>query len=261
MSARGGSSRLDELGDLGIFGATALARSASSTRYLSEVLRQTRILVRGTTPLVAFLSLVLGAEAALFGSYFLRAIGAEGYIGVITALADSQVIVPLIFGYVYAAKVGCGLVAEIGAMRVSEELDSMQTMGVDPMRYVVGTRLLATALFLPIAFPIAVAAANLGSYLMAVVDLRSASAGAFDSTHWELQLPLNYLWAFCIFAAIGMTIAIVATYFGYRVRGGPAEVGVATSRAMVANLVLVHVLVGAGTAFFYGASPDIPIGG
>lgn len=253
--------QFEDLADFRRFGATAAVRSVSATRYLAEVLRQTRLLVLGTTPLLAFLSLVIGAQAALFGGYFLRSVGAEGYVGVITALADSQVVVPLMFGYVYAAKVGCGLVAEIGAMRVSEEIDSMETMGVDPMRYVVGTRLLATVLFLPLAFPVGVAAANLGSYLMAVVELQSASPGAFDSTHWELQQPMNYVWAFCIFAAVGVTIALVATWFGFRVRGGPAAVGAATSRAMIANLVLVHVLVGLGTAVFYGPTPSLPIGG
>lgn len=252
---------VEDLGELGLFGWRAARGTGGALHHLGEVLRQTGALVRGTTTLVAFLSLLLGAEAALFGSYFLRAIGAEGYVGVITALADSQVIVPLIFGYAFAAKVGCGMVAEIGAMRVSEEIDSMQTMGVDPMRYVVGTRLVATMLFLPIAFPICVATANLGSYLMAVVDLRSASPGAFDSTHWPLQIPTNYLAAFAIFAAIGLTITVVATWFGYRVRGGPVEVGTATSRAMVVNLIMIHVLVGTGTAFFYGASPTLTIGG
>lgn len=252
---------VDDLGDLGLFGVRAVVGAGRSLPYLAESLRQARILLRGTTGLIAFLSLLLGAEAALFGSYFLRAIGAEGYVGVITALADSQVIVPLIFGYAFAAKVGCGTVAEIGAMRVSEEIDSMQTMGVDPMRYVVGTRVLATLIYLPIAFPICVANANLGSYLMAVVDLRSASAGTFASTHWPLQIPTNYLASFAIFAAIGMTIMLVAAWFGDRVRGGPVEVGNATSKAMIVNLVMIHVLVGTGTAFFYGTSPTLTIGG
>ena len=252
---------VDDLGDLALFGGRAVARTPSALHHLGEVLRQTAALVRGTTALIAFLSFLLGAEAALFGSYFLRAIGAEGYVGIITALADSQVIVPLIFGYAFAAKVGCGLVAEIGAMRVSDEVDAMQTMGVDPMRYVVGTRILATLAFLPIAFPICVAAANTGSSLMAVEELRSASAGAFASTHWPLQDPSNYLGAFAIFAAIGLTITFVAVWFGYRVRGGPVEVGTATSKAMVVNLIMIHVLVGTGTAFFYGASPDLTIGG
>ena len=204
---------------------------------------------------------MIGGQAALFGTYFLRAIGAQGYIGLLTALGDSQVVVALMFGYVFAAKVGCGMVAEIGAMRINDELDAMEAQAIDPLRYIVGTRIVAALIFMPLVFPVGAAAANLGSYLMAVTLLDSTSQGTFNATHWALQDPINYLWTFVIMATIGIGIVLIATWYGYRVRGGPVEVGEATSRSMVANLVLVHVLVGSMTAFFYGTHPNLPIGG
>ncbi len=253
--------RLETLGDFGLFARATLRRLPGVRRHLAEALHQARVMTAGSVGLVAFLSLVIGGQAALFGTYFLKAIGAQGYIGLLTALADSQVVVALMFGYVFAAKVGCGMVAEIGAMRINDELDALETQGVDPLRYVVGTRLVAALLFMPIVFPIGAAAANLGSYLMAVGLLDSTSRGTFNATHWALQDPINYVWTFVILVTIGVSIVLTATWYGYRVRGGAVEVGEATSRSMVANLVLVHVLVGSMTAFFFGTHPNLPIGG
>lgn len=250
-----------EAGEFGAFSARALGALPGAWRYGSEVLRQTGILITGSTFLIAAITFVAGAECGLFSIYFLRPAGASDFAGLVTALCTSRLVPALIFGYIFAAKVGCGLVAEIGSMRISEELDAFESVGVDPLRYVVATRIVAAFLFMPFMFLISVAANSLGTYLYVVVQLGEVSQGGFAATHWALQSLSDYVLQFVQFFAMGTTIVLVATYYGFRARGGPVDVGAATSRSMVANLVLVHLINGVLTTVLYGTSPDLPIGG
>jgi len=251
---------LGEAREFGAYSARALVATAGVWRFTSEVLRQLGLLVAGTTLLVTFLTFVLGAECALFGLYFLRPVGATDFVGLITAFCSDQFGIALMFGYAFAAKVGCGLVAEIGSMRIKEELDAFESVGVDPMRFVVGTRIAAAFLFMPFAFLVCAAAFNLGGFLYVTAASGEVSQGGFEAQHWPLQSFGAYLDSSLKFFAIGTAIVLVATYYGFRVRGGPVDVGTATSRSMVANLVLVHVIDGVLNIVLF-PKPAVPIGG
>jgi phospholipid/cholesterol/gamma-HCH transport system permease protein len=250
-----------EAGDLALFGLRALAELRGVWRYAAEVLRQVSILVSGTAVFLAALMIVHGSLCAVFGNYFLRSAGATDFVGLFTSQCEVRGGVPLMFGYVFAAKVGCGFVAEIGAMRISEELDAYDAIGIDPVRYVVATRLLAAMLFIPVAWGVAIAAHALGTWLGAVKYVGEVSQGAFERVHWGLIGVQDLVLCLSIVAVIGTSIALVATYYGYRVRGGPEQVGTAVARSMVVNLVLVHVIYGAMASIYWGGDIDLPIGG
>lgn len=247
--------------DMAVFWWRALASTFGVWRYFSEILRQTATLISGTILILAVLDFTVGGTCGLLGNYFLRTVGAQNYLGLFTSLCTIREAVPIMFGYVFAAKVGCGLVAEIGSMRINEELDAFQAVGLDPMRFVVATRLAAAWLFMPLAFCISAFMVYLGTEFTVVQSIGDVSEGSFDSVHWGLQSGTDQLISFIKFFTIGTAVVLVATYYGYTVRGGPAEVGTATARSMIVSLVLIHVIDASWSAIFYGAGPGMPIGG
>jgi phospholipid/cholesterol/gamma-HCH transport system permease protein len=168
----------------------------------------------------------------------------------------------IMFGYVFSAKVGCGIVAEIGSMRISEELDAFETVGLDPMRFVVATRLVAAWLVVPLLFVISIAAADLGSFLGVTVLVGEVSRGTWEGAHWSLQNPADFLRAFIQTFLTATIVVVVACFYGWNASGGPDGVGAATARSMVVNLVAVHMMFGISSLAFYGVSdPKYPIGG
>lgn len=255
-----GGEQLAELGAALRFCAAALLELRGVWRHSSEVLRQTGILVMGSTLLVLALNVLFGGVCATFGSYLLRPIGATDTIGAVTSVCGRGAVV-VMTGYILAAKVGCGLVAEIGSMKVSEELDALRAIGLNPMRFVVATRLAAMLLYLPPLYLAAQLATDVGAYLITVTAIGEVSQGNWEALHWALRTPRDMWISFGQVLAIGVTVVLVACRYGYTVRGGPADVGAATARSMVLNLVLVHFYYAFGITLFYGTDMSIPFGG
>ena len=108
-------------------------------RFFGEALRQAGILILGSTLVIWGLAFILGLQCGIEGAYFNRSVGAPAYAGVFTAWCDLREIIPYAFGYMMAAKVGTGLVAEIGAMRITDEIDALEVMGISlddlPLRH------------------------------------------------------------------------------------------------------------------------------
>jgi phospholipid/cholesterol/gamma-HCH transport system permease protein len=168
---------------------------------------------------------------------------------------------PYMFAYIFAAKVGCGLVAEIGSMRISDEIDALESVAVDPMTYIVATRLLAVWMTVPLIYVVAMVFGSIGSGLVDVVQIPSVSYGQWATLHWASQsLTDNFfsLFKVMVFATL---IALVGMYYGYRARGGAVGVGAATARSMVVNLVMIHVIGAALTSLFWGSDARTTIGG
>jgi phospholipid/cholesterol/gamma-HCH transport system permease protein len=252
--------RLEEFGELSRFSARTLRETPASFKYTAEVLRQLSILVRESTLIIAMMVLFVGFSATNYGYYFLKAAGASDYIGLVPGVVGARLIAALLFGYAFAAKVGCGLVAEIGAMKINEELDAFESEGVPAQRYVVGTRVAAALLYTPIVTPIALAAATVGSYVNAVLVIHAVPAATFFHFDWSNQSLGDQFFAYVMVLLLATTIALVSCFYGMRARGGPA--GVADARSLVINLVMVHVILGLGDALVYGgANLGLPIGG
>lgn len=256
-----GASLIDEAGDMVGFAGRALISAAGASRYFSETLRQASVLILGTTLVIVGMVMVIGAECGLFGVYLLRSLGAESFLGSNPPICGLREMWPYMFGYLFAAKVGCGLVAEIGSMRINDEIDGLESVGVDPMRYVVATRLLAVWLTVPAIYAIAILFGAIGSALAVLVQFEAVSRGQFEALLLATWTTPDTLYSFIKTITIATAIAIVGMYYGYRAKGGPVGVGDATARSMIVNLVLIHVIGGAYSTIFWGGSYGISFGG
>src|SRR4029453_17337683 len=112
-------------------------------RFFGEALRQAGLLILSSTLVIWGLIFIIGLQCGIEGAYLLRAQGAPAYAGVFSAWCDLRELIPYAFGYMMAAKVGTGIVAELGSMRISDEIDALEVMGVPPMTFLAATRLLA----------------------------------------------------------------------------------------------------------------------
>jgi phospholipid/cholesterol/gamma-HCH transport system permease protein len=231
-------------------------------RFFGEALRQSGIMIVSSTLVIWGLVFIVGlGTCGIEGAYFTQSQGAPGYAGVYTAWCDLREAVPLTFGYMLSAKVGTGIVAELGAMRISEEIDALEVMGIDSMTFLCATRLLAAWLVLPFMYLSAIGVAYLGSYLAVVQQIGYVSSGGYFLIFWQFQNPPDFLFSLIKGMCMATVVVLVGCYYGYNARGGPVGVGTATAKSMVLNLVCVNLIGMLGTEVFWGAKPRAPIGG
>jgi phospholipid/cholesterol/gamma-HCH transport system permease protein len=230
-------------------------------RFFGEALRQAGILILSSTLVIWGLVFIIGLQCGIEGAYFNRSVGAPAYAGVFSAWCDLRELVPYGFGYMMAAKVGTGIVAELGSMRISDEIDALEVMGIDSMVFLCATRLLAAWLVLPFMYIAAVGAGFFASYLAVVQQIGEVSSGGFFLVFWMFQNPPDLLYSVIKGMFMATAIVLVGCYYGYNASGGPVGVGTATAKSMVMNIVLVHLIGMLGTQLFWGANPRAPIGG
>src|SRR6059058_2380072 len=230
-------------------------------RFFGEALRQAGVLILGSTLVIWSLAFILGLQCGIEGAYFNRAVGSPAYAGVFSAWCDLREIMPYAFGYMMSAKVGTGLVAEIGSMRITDEIDALEVMGISSMTFLCATRLLAAWLVLPFMYIAAVGAGFFASYLAVVQQIGEVSSGGFFLIFWMFQNPPDLLYSVLKGMFMATAIVLVGCYYGYNASGGPVGVGTATAKSMVMNIVLVHLIGMLGTQLFWGANPRAPIGG
>jgi phospholipid/cholesterol/gamma-HCH transport system permease protein len=254
---------LEATGEIGKFTGNVLRHvfGLRVFRFFGEALRQSGILIVSSTIVIFGLVFLTGAECGIEGAYFNRATGTPAYAGVFSAWCDLRELVPYAFGYMMAAKVGTGIVAELGSMRISDEIDALEVMGIDSITFLCATRLLAAWLVLPFMYLAAIGAGFLASYIAVVQQIGEVSSGGFFLIFWQFQNPPDLLYS-CIKAmAMATVIVLVGCYYGYNAGGGPVGVGTATAKSMVLNIVMVHLIGMLGTQLFWGANPRAPIGG
>jgi phospholipid/cholesterol/gamma-HCH transport system permease protein len=231
-------------------------------RFFGETLRQSGILIISSTLVIWGLVFIIGlGTCGTEGAYFTQAEGAPDYAGVFTAWCNLREAVPYSFGYMMAAKVGTGIVAELGAMRISDEIDALEVMGIDSITFLCATRLLAAWLVLPFMYIGAIGVAYLGSYIAVVHQVASVSSGGYFLIFWQFQNPGDFLFSMIKAMTMATVIVLVGCYYGYNASGGPVGVGTATAKSMVLNLVAVNLIGMLGTQIFWGANPRAPIGG
>ena len=164
-------------------------------KFIGETMRQAGILITGSAIIVLGLVFILGLQCGIEGAYAAKSVGATSSTGAIAALCDLREVIPYAFGYMMAAKVGTGFVAEIGSMRISDEIDALEVMGFDSILYLGSTRLLGTWLVLPFLYMIAVAVGFAASYLADVVQLGQVSKGGYLQLFWQFQSPQDFLFS------------------------------------------------------------------
>src|SRR5271156_6955463 len=215
-------------GEIGRFFSTVVRQvyELRVLRFFGEALRQSGILIISSTLVIWGLVFIIGlGTCGVQGAYFTEAQGAPAYAGVFAAWCDLREAVPLTFGYMLSAKVGTGIVAELGAMRISEEIDALEVMGVDSMVFLCATRLLATWIVLPFMYITAIGVAFLASYLAVVDQIGYTSAGGYLLIFWQFQNPTDFLFSVIKGMTMATAIVLVACYYGYNASGGPVGVG------------------------------------
>src|SRR5436190_8085408 len=229
--------------------------------FFGESLRQAGILITGSAIVIWGLTFILGLQCGIEGAYFSRSNGAPSYAGVFAAWCDLREVIPYAFGYMMAAKVGTGIVAEIGAMRISDEIDALEVMGVNPRIFLCASRLLGAWIVLPFLYLAGIGVGYFASWLAVVKQIAEVSSGGYFLIFWEFQNPPDLLFSLIKGMMMATVIVLVGCYYGYTAGGGPVGVGTATAKSMVLNIVLVHIIGMIGTLVFWGANPRAPIGG
>jgi phospholipid/cholesterol/gamma-HCH transport system permease protein len=255
---------LNATGEIGRFTGNIVREvwSLQVLRFFGEALRQAGILIVGSTGVILALVFITGlGTCGIEGAYFTQSQGAPSYAGVYTAWCNLREAVPYAFGYMMSAKVGTGIVAELGAMRISEEIDALEVMGVNSMTFLCATRLLAAWIVLPFMYLVSVGVAFLASYIAVVQQIGFTSPGGYLLTFWQFQNAPDLAFSLIKGMTMATTIVLVGCYYGFTASGGPVGVGKATAKSMVLNLVLVTLIGMLGTQIFWGANPRAPIGG
>jgi phospholipid/cholesterol/gamma-HCH transport system permease protein len=242
---------LDTLGDQMSFYIRALAWTPRAIRrYTKEIMRLladvsfgsgSLALIGGTVGVMVGLTLFTGVLVGLQGYSALNSIGTSAFTGFLTAFFNTREIAPLVAGLGLSATVGAGFTAQLGAMRISEEIDALEVMGVPSLPYLVTTRIIAGFIAVIPLYVIGLVSSYLASRLV-VIYIYHQSAGNYDH-YFDLFLPpQDVLYSFIKVLIFSVLIILSHCYFGYRASGGPAGVGVAVGRAVRLSIVTVSIV-------------------
>ena len=205
-------------------------------------------------PIVSLTSLFLGMVLAFQSAYQMKQISAEIYIASLVALSMIREIGPVLTALIVAGRIGASITAEIGTMKVTEQIDALETLATNPIKYLVVPRFLALLVALPLLTLYADSIGILGSYLICVHKLGISSSMYLHVTFDALLYKDLFTGLFkTIF--FGMIIALVSCYEGFNVEGGAEGVGSATRRSVVTSFILIIAADCFFTALFYFIFP------
>lgn len=244
------------------FAYTLRSTGIAVTNYKEEILRLIAqmslgtgalALIGGTVVVVGFLTMAAGALIAVQGYNQLSGIGVEALTGFVSAYINVRIIAPVNAGIALAATIGAGATAQIGAMRISEEIDALEVMGIRSVAYLASTRVIAGLLVVAPLYCIAVLMAFLAARFGTTL-LYGQSAGVYDHYFSTFLIPGDLLRSFAQVLVIAVVVMLIHTYYGYNASGGPAGVGEAVGRAMRASLIVVVFVVVLTAIALYGKS-------
>jgi len=260
---------LSNLGSQLLFMAKSLVDMVPATRHVQELGRLVSeitlgagalIVGAGTAGVIFFMSFFTGTQVGLEGFKGLQLIGAEAFTGFVGAFANTREITPLIAGVTLAAQVGAGFTAELGAMRVNEEIDALEVMAVRPVPYLVSTRILAALIAIIPLYLISLFASYFATKLV-VVNLLGLSGGTYEHYFSLFLPPIDVLYSLIKAMVFAVAVALIHCYYGFNATGGPAGVGVAVGRAIRASIVAVNVINLMLSSVMWGVTDTVRIAG
>ena len=196
--------------------------------------------IAGTVGVIAFLAFFAGTEVGLQGYASLSQIGVAKFTAFISAYFNTREVAPLISGIALAATVGCGYTARLGTMRISEEIDALEVMGIPSIPFLVTTRMVAGFIAVIPLYTVALLASYLSPRLITTL-IYGESPGTYDHYFRQFLPPIDILWSFVKLIILAVLIILIHCYYGYTASGGPAGVGVAVGRAIRSSIVTVVV--------------------
>ncbi|MER7605066.1 ABC transporter permease [Nocardioides sp. NPDC023903] len=197
-------------------------------------------MIAGTVGVIAFMAFFAGSEVGIQGYASLSQIGVAKFSAFISAFFNTREVAPLISAIALAATVGCGYTARLGAMRISEEIDALEAMGVPSLPYLVTTRMIAGFLAVIPLYIVALCASYLSPRLITTL-MYGQSGGTYDHYFLAFLPPIDILYSFLKLIILAVAIILIHCYYGYTASGGPAGVGIAVGKAIRTSIVTVVV--------------------
>ncbi len=258
------------LGEQTAFYGQALASTADAVRrYPGEVLRLIATMglgtgalavIGGTVVIVGFLTLSTGALIAVQGYNTLSNVGIEALTGFLGAFLNVRFIAPATAGVALAATIGAGATAQLGAMRINEEIDALEVMGIRAVTYLASTRVVAGIFAVIPIYTVAVLMSFLATRFGTTI-IYGQSRGVYDHYFSTFLQPTDLLWSFTEALAMAAAVMAVHTYYGFTATGGPAGVGEAVGRAVRTSITAGVFILLTITLSVYGHSGNFHLSG
>jgi phospholipid/cholesterol/gamma-HCH transport system permease protein len=268
--ARGVVDSVERVGGQADFYAITMASIwFAISRYKSETIRLIAamslgtgalIMIGGTTAIVGFLTLSTGALVAVQGYNQFSDVGVEALIGFASAFFNVRLIAPLTAGIAMAATIGAGATAQIGAMRINEEIDALEVMGIRSVAYLASTRVAAGVVVVVPVYCVAVMASFFAARF-GTTFFYGQSTGVYDHYFYTFLSTTDLLWSFVLALVMAVVIMLVHTFYGYNASGGPAGVGEAVGRAVRTSMISASVVVLFVSLAIYGQTGHFNLAG
>ena len=231
-------------------------------RLLAEVTLGSGALavIGGTIGVIAAMCFFTGTEVGIQGYASLDQIGAAAFAGFISAYFNTREIAPIVAGIALAATVGCGFTAQLGAMRISEEIDAVEVMAIPSIPYLVTTRVIAGLIAVVPLYIVGLLSSYFATRLT-VTQLSGQSAGTYDHYFTLFLPPADVLWSFVKVLIFAVVVIMIHCYYGYYASGGPAGVGIAVGRAVRTSIVAINVVDLAASMAIWGTTTTVRIAG
>src|SRR5258705_1572347 len=217
-------------------------------------------LIGGTVVVVGFLTLSVGALIAVQGYNQLAGVGVEALTGFVSAYVNVRVIAPATAGVALAATIGAGATAQLGAMRINEEIDALEVMGIRPITYLASTRIVAGVVAVIPIYTVSVLMSFLATRFGTTI-VYGQSRGVYDHYFTTFLQPTDLLWSFVEALSMAAAVMSVHTYYGYTATGGPAGVGEAVGRAVRTSITAGVFILLTITLSGYGQSGNFHLSG
>lgn len=231
---------LEATGALALFTSRALSHCVRPPFYVRQILRQMIDIGYYSLPVVGLTALFTGMVLALQSYSGFSRFQAEGAIATVVVLSVTRELGPVLAGLMVAGRIGAAMAAEIGTMRVTEQIDALSTLATNPYKYLVAPRLIAGATMLPLLVLIADIIGVFGGFLVAVYRL-DFNAAVYITNTWQFLEFIDVVSGLVKAAVFGFMVSLMGCYFGYNSKGGAQGVGRATTNAVVAASILILV--------------------
>ena len=261
---------LDKLGGQLSFYVRALAWTPRTlARYKKEILRilaevtlgsGSLAVIGGTVGVIVAMCFFTGTEVGLQGYAALNQLGTANFAGFVSAYFNTREIAPLVAGIALAATVGCGFTAQLGAMRISEEVDALEVMAIPSMPFLVATRVVGGLIAVIPLYVVGLLSSYFAARLI-VTQYYGQSAGTYDYYFNAFLPPGDVLWSFGKVLVFAVVVILIHCYHGYNASGGPAGVGVAVGRAVRTSIVAINVIDLLLSMAIWGATTTVRLAG
>ena len=231
---------ITRLGELSVFVAQSLYNCITPPFYGRNLMRQIIDMGFYSLPVVGLTTIFAGMVIALQSySGFMR-YGAEGAVAEVVLISVTRELAPVLSALMVAGRIGAAMAAEIGTMRVTEQIDALTTLSTNPFKYLVAPRIWAGLIVMPILVMLGDVIGIFGGYVVSIYQLGFNPANYINSTINELQ-AIDIITGVTKGAVFGFIIALMGCYNGYKSKGGAQGVGEATTNAVVASSILILI--------------------